>query len=202
MSNRRVDLYVLLRRAAISVPLWITLTAFSAHPGQPKNTVALDAVPCFEEPDASALPKQYLGKRDTCSSDSAVVDSLGNPWFRLIIGGSVLWARAEKLRYTADTPLDLLATGSDDADAIKKRRSALQNHPEWPRRIRKAVHAGQICLDMSEDQLNASWGTPSAKARSFILGVGNHDTWIYKGKDDHPVTVSLQDGRVIGWMTP
>jgi hypothetical protein len=85
-----------------------------------------------------------------------------------------------------------------DADA-KRRYRVVAQHPEWDRRIVKAVREGKICLDMNETQLLGSWGEPLQKSAAFILGAGKQDLWLYKSHGGKFETVFLIKGRVVGW---
>ena len=40
------------------------------------------------------------------------------------------------------------------------RHELLANHPEWDDSIRNSIKYGMIAKGMTEEQLNAAWGTP------------------------------------------
>jgi hypothetical protein len=52
---------------------------------------------------------------------------------------------------------------------------------------------------MSSEQLVASWGEPLEKRKTFMLGVGEYTSYIYKGTARGSLLVCLQNNRVIGW---
>ncbi|MBD3345486.1 MAG: hypothetical protein GF401_10530 [Chitinivibrionales bacterium] len=164
-----------------------------------RAAIALKSVPCFETPVEGTLPRNYIDKLDTCYVESLHVDSTEQPWFRVVNDQASGWVRAQNIRYVSDLNADFIA-GRLQGDEDKKRRLViLRKHPEWPRRIQRAVRNGQICMDMTEEQVRASWGKPLHAEMAFILGLGDHRTWFYKDKTGKPVCVTLQNERVIGW---
>jgi hypothetical protein len=82
---------------------------------------------------------------------------------------------------------------------IKRRLHIVLEHKEWPRRIQKIVKDGKICLEMTKEQLLASWGEPIQKNDAFLLGFGKHEVWFYKGTDGRYLVVNVAQGKVIGW---
>jgi len=84
----------------------------------------------------------------------------------------------------------------------KKRLKIISKHPEWTRKIKRAVRDGNICLEMNGEQLTASWGEPSKKLQAFIINAGDFDLWIYTTSKDKFIAVSLKDDRIIGWSKP
>jgi len=191
----------ILNMRIIACAMLVALCAAGSWAAAPKTVIALETVPCYESPGPALLPGAYIDKKDSCAADSTVIDSTGAPWFRILKDGAHWWARAEKLRYAAEIQEDKASTTPVEENSLtmKSRRAAIAAHPEWPRRIKKAVHGGQICLDMSEEQLISSWGDPVEKARGFVLGVGEHDLWMYKGRKGEMLVVNVQNGRIIGW---
>ncbi|MDD5673407.1 MAG: hypothetical protein PHC61_04535 [Chitinivibrionales bacterium] len=164
-----------------------------------KKAIALETTPCYEEPRGDLLPQTYLGSNDTCTVDSLVVDSSGTPWFRVIHKNRALWALGSKLRYiSAITEQTLAARTEQDQDKFR-RLKVLRQHDEWPRRIKNAVRAGQICLAMSGDQLTAAWNEPLEKEKLFILGIGDCKCWHYNTTDKKACSVIVQNDAVIGW---
>lgn len=81
----------------------------------------------------------------------------------------------------------------------KRRRKILKKNKNWPRRIKKNVKQGLICLGMTAKQLEASWNSPSKKATSFILGLGDIDVFIYNDEQKENVLVFLKDNGLVGW---
>jgi hypothetical protein len=171
--------------------------------GASKPAMALQSSPCFAEPAADQLPLRYLDKKDTCRIDSFWVDTTGRAWYRVSASGRDLgWTYAQGLRLIAQAGVDELVSETGGAtDVDKKRRYDLvRQNPGWPRRVIKAVRAGQICLDMTGAQLAASWGEPVQKSTAFTTGIGEHDMWFYKGSSGEILAVSLEEDRVIGWV--
>jgi hypothetical protein len=180
--------------------LSVVLLTFAAG-GQAahKSALALETAPYFEKPDQGLLPKGYLGKHDTCTTDSTFIDSAGVAWFHVLIKSSRGWALARAMRYVSDIPADFFSTVEKGDEDKKRRADIVKSHPEWPLRIKKAVRAGQICLDMSGEQLAASWGEPLEKRKTFMLGIGEYTSFIYRGTAKGSLLVCLQNNRVIGW---
>jgi hypothetical protein len=99
---------------------------------------------------------------------------------------------------------DTISSVSPEKNAIKdtdnKRRTHIvMEHQEWPRRIKNIVRDGKICLDMTTDQLIASWGEPMQRDSSFISDKVNYRIWIFKGKNGDFVSVNIIAGKVRGW---
>ena len=180
--------------------LLIVLLALAAVGQTVKKTAfAMETTPYFEKPDQGLLPKGFLGKRDTCTADSTFIDSAGVAWFRVQTKSSNGWAFARAMRYVSDIPADFFSSEKKGDEDKKHRGDIIKSHPEWPLRIKKAVRSGQVCLDMSVEQLVASWGEPLEKRKTFILGVGEYNIYIYKGTAKGSLLVCLQNNRIIGW---
>jgi len=156
--------------------------------------------PLYENPSPADLPRSYLEPSDTCRTDASLVDSTGVVWVSVKSGGNRGWVRQSSLRRPSAPEADRgqAVTVKLDADA-KRRYRILEQHPDWPRRIVKAVREGKICLDMSEEQLAASWGEPQHKGSAFILGAGSYDQWYFKFGNGPVQSVFLVKGRVVGW---
>jgi hypothetical protein len=171
----------------------------------PKTAIATENAPYFEEPRPGLLAQGFIDKHDTCAVDSTAVDSTDAAWFHVrprpgengrSAGG---WVAAAAVKYVSDMPANFVSR-DEAGDKDKKRRlEILKSHPQWPRRIMTAVRNGRICLDMSEDQVVASWGEPAEKRKSFMIGVGDYVTLFFKGGDPGTLAVTLQGDRVIGW---
>jgi hypothetical protein len=164
----------------------------------PRSAVAVETAPYFDKPELGLLPKGYIGKRDSCTVDSAFVDSAGMPWFCIRVKNSAAWMQAASLRYATEVGPDFFSLQAKGEEDKKRRLEILQKHPEWPHRIKKAARNGQVCLDMSEEQLIASWGKPVERKKSFMIGVGDYVCLVYKGGHGSLI-VALQNDRVIGW---
>jgi hypothetical protein len=168
----------------------------------PRPAMVLETCPFFDEPGQGLLARGFLDKRDSCEVDSTHVDSLGTAWFhirsRKNAGG---WVVAKTVAYVSDVPADF-ASRHAAGDLDKKRRlEILKNHQQWPRRIIQAVRNGRICLEMSEEQVVASWGEPAEKRKAYMIGVGDYLTLFYRRSGQGTLVVALQNDRVIGWTT-
>jgi hypothetical protein len=181
----------------VLLPFLICSSIFS----QPslKPALALTTTPYFEKPAIGLLPIGFINKLDTCQTDSSIVDSSGTPWFRGRLHERIFWLHAKDMRYIMDIPQDFLSMQVKGDDDKKRRLQILQNKPDWPHRIKMSVRSGQICLDMTEEQLVAAWGEPFQKGTTYTLGIGDHATWLYKSSLDKILIVNLQKGHIIGW---
>lgn len=93
-----------------------------------------------------------------------------------------------------DTPQHL------NTDKDKKRRlSILMENKDWPRRIQRFVREGEICLDMSEDQMVAAWGKPLQKSDAFATLLGEHKLFVYPAGSFSYTIVIMKDKKIIGW---
>jgi hypothetical protein len=170
-----------------------------------KNAIALENVPFFESPQPGLLAQGFIDKHDTCAVDSTAVDSTGVAWFRVraLHGPSAHkadgWVLAGSVRYISDIPADFASRDAAGDKDKKRRLEILKNHPQWPRRVIQTVRNGRICLDMSGEQVVASWGEPVEKRKSFMVGIGEYQTLFFKGVGTGTLTVTLQNDRVIGW---
>jgi hypothetical protein len=165
-------------------------------PAAPRKAVAARIAACYERPEKN-LPVRYIDKNAAIEVDSLYVDSLEAAWFRL--RGAAGWVLASEVRLADEGRGDSVSL-SMGTDADRKRRLAvLRDHPDWPRRIIRAVRSGTVCLEMTSEQLVASWGEPFQKSAGFVLGAGPHDVWLFRGNKEEVLVVHLLDGRVIGW---
>lgn len=167
--------------------------------GAGTSAVAVETAPYFDKPSTELLAIGFIEKHDSCSVDSAFVDSSGMPWFCIRIKNRVAWVHAASLRYVSEVSQDFFSRQAKGDDDKKRRLEILQNHPGWPHRIKMAVKNGQVCLDMSEEQLSASWGQPLERKKSFMLGIGDYLCLLYKGESKGVLFVFIQNDRVIGW---
>jgi hypothetical protein len=157
--------------------------------------------PLYDVPSEGSLPTVYIEPADTCRVDSAFTDADKTDWIRVSSGLKRGWVRSSALQGAADSEEKGIRRRSfhaGDPDA-KRRYRILEKHPQWPRRIIRAVREGMICLDMDEAQLVAAWGEPFQKSSVFILGAGSQQLWHYKDSQDRIQVVVLSKGRVVGW---
>jgi hypothetical protein len=164
-----------------------------------KKAIVLQTTPLYDEPVGGMLPQSFIEKGDSCVIDSFFTDSSGISWFHVKKPGLLKWAQKLSVAYVTPENEDIQSVViKDEADA-KRRLRILRDHAEWPRRVKSAVRAGKVCLGMDPSQLAAAWGDPFQKGKSFILGVGECDTWFYKGNKEQILFVVLSRGNVIGW---
>ena len=155
-----------------------------------------------DSPQLNKLPIFYLEKNQICKFDSKIIDTSGAVWFHIFCGLKNGWVSADNVRLYTLSEKDSITNEStlSGSDADRKRRTHfLIQHQEWPRRIQKAVKDGKICLDMTTDQLIASWGESLQKSTAFLLGSGKYEQWIYKDKDGKILIVNIIDGKIAGW---
>jgi hypothetical protein len=189
---------------------FIAFFAASAWPAA-RNAVVTETAPVFDEPLPGLLARGFLDKHDSCSVDSTHVDSAGAPWFHVralrasgaaakMAGG---WISAKAILFVSDMPADFASQDARGDGDRKRRLEILKSHQQWPRRVIQAVRSGRICLDMSEEQVAASWGEPAEKRKAFMIGVGDYVTLVYRdaGSGKGTLVVALQNDRVIGWTT-
>jgi hypothetical protein len=158
--------------------------------------------PIFELPIKGRLPLFYFEKNLSCTIDSTVSDSSGEVWLFLVHENKKGWALSDNVQMSSsddkDSALFNDAISVTDVE-IKRRLHIVLEHKEWPRRIQKIVKDGKICLEMTKEQLLASWGEPIQKNDAFLLGFGKHEVWFYKGTDGRYLVVNVAQGKVIGW---
>jgi hypothetical protein len=159
----------------------------------------LGLTPLFDVPAPGGFPISYLEPSDTCRIDSARFDTANVEWAFVRSQSRSGWLQKSSLRPALVPPMvPQSKANKPDADA-KRRYRVLGQHPEWERRIVKVIREGKICLDMSEEQVLASWDEPLQKSVVFILGAGKQNIWLYKSPSGRFETVFLVNGRVVGW---
>jgi hypothetical protein len=164
--------------------------------------IVLQLSPAFESPVNNGLPIFFVEKNQACSVDSTCSDSTGALWSHVLIDKKKGWVSADVIRTISNVHTDSISgnilVSNTDNDKIRRSHIAFE-HQEWPRRIQKAVREGSVCLEMTNDQLIASWGEPVQKSTAFLSGYGKHDVWIFKGHDEKFLLIYLVDGKIIGW---
>jgi len=162
----------------------------------------LGLTPLYEKPVSNGFPIAFLEPADTCITDSSISEGTGVTWLLIRSGNLQGWVTGSSMyRKGNDSGESRIRAGvfrKSDPDA-KRRYRILEQHAGWPRRIVKAVREGNICLDMTEEQVSAAWGDPIRKAKAFILGAGQQELWYFKGEDGIILSVFLNRGRVVGW---
>lgn len=164
-----------------------------------KIVVSLGLTPVYDSPAPGGFPMSYLEPSDTCRIDSARFDTANVEWVFVRSPSRSGWLQKSSVRPAlAPASVPQSKTNKLDAD-VKRRYRILGQHPEWERRIVKVLREGNICLDMTEEQVLASWNEPLQKSVVFILGAGKQNLWLYKSPGGRFETVFLVKGRVVGW---
>lgn len=167
-----------------------------------KTVVPLGLTPLYERPVPDGLPVSYLEPSDTCHIDSARFDTANVEWAFIRSQSRSGWLQKSSVRpaYIPPTAPKLFGSREPRLDEDARRRyRILEQHPDWERRIIKVIREGNICLEMNDEQVAASWGEPLQKSKAFILGAGRQDLWLYKSPSGKFETVFLVKGRVVGW---
>jgi hypothetical protein len=161
------------------VPVFPLQTVFAV----PKTAIVIETCPFFDAPEQGTLARGFFDKRDSCEVDSTLVDSLGTAWFHVCPlrshKNACGWVIAKNVVYASDIPADFASRYAAGDQDKKRRLEILKSHQQWPRRIIQAVRNGRICLDMSEEQVVASWGEPAEKRKAYMVGVGDYLTLLY-----------------------
>ena len=156
----------------------------------------------FEFPEKGRLPIFYFEKNQNCLIDSMIVDSSGDVWLLVTDENKRGWTKSDNVQVSSSGDIDsaLFNEPINVTDIETKRRlHIVLQHKDWPRRIQKIVKDGKICLEMTNEQLLASWGEPLQKTEALLLGFGKHEVWFYKGTDGRYLVVNVAEGKVIGW---
>lgn len=183
------------------VHVFVIFTALGARgTDSHREIVLLKDAPCYPQPRGGQLPRAFLERGDTCTVDSVATDSTSRLWFRLASPQSGTWIPGTAVRYVENIDGgEISSPVHDDRDARKRRYRILREHRDWPRRIQRAIREGVVCLGMSREQLTASWGEPFQKGKAWTLGIGEYQSWFYRGDEGQIVYVCLAEDRVIGW---
>lgn len=173
---------------------------FTSESDSLQKAITTKVTPFYSEPKIDLLPKGYLKKGDTSTIHLVSIDSLGNPWFQLGIKASPVWSPAKFWQYISLIDTAAFIEGKQNEKEKKRRLRILREHRDWPRRIIRTVRFGRICLDMTGQQLAASWGDPTQKSNAFTIGLGRHSIWIYNEQAGSTITaVIIKNNLVIGW---
>ncbi len=171
-----------------------------AQQNQQDQKAACNGVtPYYSEPCPGLLPKGYIQKGKIYPVPEVTVDTLGMPWFALPLKESKVWSPAKYWTYVSEIDTSAFAEGKQSEADKKRRLRILREHRGWPRRIIRSVRFGRICLDMTAEQLLASWDTPIQKNDAFTIGIGNHEIWLYNTHSGKYTAVLLKNDKVIGW---
>jgi hypothetical protein len=66
-------------------------------------------------------------------------------------------------------------------DALHRRVEAIKGNPEWPMEIKNLIFDGKVRLEMTSDQVRASWGEPNDINRS-VGSWGVREQWVYRNR--------------------
>lgn len=164
-----------------------------------QRAIAVKVTPLYNEAQTGLLPKSYVKKGDSCSILGVQVDTTGIPWFNVSIQSINYWSPVKYWKYVADIDTAAYLEGKKSEEDKKRRLKNLRQHRDWPRRIIRTVRFGRICLDMSGEQLIASWGKPIQRSRASTIGIGAHDIWIFDSRNEKKDIVLLKNKKIIGW---
>jgi hypothetical protein len=132
---------------------------------------------------------------------SVMTDSLGQEWYLVRVSGDTLagFTLAAGLEFVGDESKteNLLLLNAREKEDKKRRVAQLKKHPDWPRRIRRTIRDGAICLKMTVDQLIVSWQSPYCRTKGFILGTGDVQIFFYRPKN--PIAVVIRKDEIVGW---
>ena len=179
--------------------LFISNAIYASGNDSLQKAIALKVAPLFTEAQTGLLPKNYVKKGDTCSVIGIQVDTSGFPWFNVSVKTNHYWSPVKYWQYVSDIDTAAYLEGKQSEEDKKRRLRILRQHRDWPRRIIRTVRYGRICLDMTGEQLIASWGDPIQRSNAYTIGLGKHHIWIFNSKNDRKAIVLLKNNRIIGW---
>jgi len=180
----------------------------SVASGQPQDTCAKTRIKLttltslFDKPEKGLMPSRFAEANQTFSIDSTFIDSSNSIWYGIHIDKKMYWSQSANFKVvtgaTADSTIEKSGSKQSDADSRRRMKIVMQNN-SWPRRIQKAVKDGTICLGMTTEQLQGSWGEPLQRDSSFISDNVKFTIWIFRSSNGHLLTVNIIDGKVCGW---
>jgi hypothetical protein len=156
----------------------------------------------FDKPEKGLMPSRFADANLTCFIDSTFIDSSNSIWYGIRIDKKMYWSQSVNFRMvtdaTSDSTIEKSRSKQSDADSRRRMKVVMQNS-SWPRRIQKAVKDGTICLGMTTEQLQGSWGEPIQRDSSFISDNVKFTLWTFKSSNGHLLTVNIINGKVCGW---
>ncbi len=164
-----------------------------------QKAITTKVTPYYSEPQSGLLPKGYLKKGKTHAISEVTVDTVGIPWFGIVIQTKSAWSPAKYWNYVSGIDTAAYIEGKQGDEDKKRRLRILREHRDWPRRIIRTVRFGRICLDMTGEQLIASWDEPFLKRSAFTIGLGSHEIWFYKNQKELFTAVVVKNDKIIGW---
>lgn len=156
----------------------------------------------FEKPEKGLMPSRFAEANKIYVIDSIFIDSSSIIWYGVGIDKKIYWSQSFNFKVVTGNPTDstIEKIGSKQSDADSRRRmNVVMQNSSWPRRIQKAVKDGTICLGMTTEQLQGSWGEPIQRDSSFISDNVKFTVWTFRHSNGHLLTVNLIAGKVCGW---
>jgi hypothetical protein len=176
--------------------------------GQPSGTSSKTVIKftgitsLYDKPEKGLMPSRFADANQTCTIDSTFVDSSSNIWYGIMIDKKVYWSQSVGFKVvtgvTSDSTIEKSGNKLSDADSRRRLKIVMQNS-SWPRRIQKAVKDGTICLGMTAEQLQGSWGEPVQRDSTFISDNVKFTIWTFRNSNGHLLSVNIIDGKVCGW---
>ncbi len=156
-----------------------------------------------ESPSANSKTIRMGGPSDIYVKDSIGESKLDEIWYLIASadGNRLGWTKKENLK-EIDNSVSLNEIGikrQEQREDRKRRNAILKANKNWPTRIKKNIKKGLICLNMTSEQLVASWNEPISKSSAFILGLGNVQIYNYKGSGASNIVAIIKDDKLIGW---
>lgn len=81
---------------------------------------------------------------------------------------------------------------------LEYRQEYVKNHRNLSKRIRNCILEEKICLKMTKEQVEASWGKPRDINRT-VGSWGVHEQWIY-GEIPHSNYLYFENGKLTSWQ--
>jgi len=125
--------------------------------------------------------------------------STDGKWFEILtpleghLGFVILSALKKRSSYRSTLSF---SKGQDKKEQMRRFKVVKKNR-HWPLRIKKAVKAGQILLQMTKDQVLGAWGKPQKTGLGFMVDMGEYEILYYKS--DESAFVTLKNNVVTGW---
>jgi hypothetical protein len=177
--------------------------------------ITKDSTFTFTLPDSTQSSLVMLNRGDVVELKHSMTDLQGITWYQIVVstlGKMHLWIASSSGELVAQTRraspsmaqvcAALLQEPQNDKIVLtvdKKRRiSLIKQNPNWPFRVKSAVRQGRIILEMTSDQVAASWGQPHKIREGFLEGKGKVKFLFYNREAESDI-VTLADNRVIGW---
>lgn len=164
-----------------------------------QKAITIKLTSYYSQPHPGLLPRGYLKKGETHTIIDVTVDTVGIPWFSIVIQSKSVWSPAKYWNYVSEIDTAAYIEGKQGEEDKKRRLRILREHRDWPRRIIRIVRFGRICLDMTGEQLIASWDEPFLKRSAFTIGLGRHEIWFYKNQKELFTAVVVKNDKIIGW---